>query len=194
MKPLATALPDRRVWLRVASPDWVRPLDPDWAARNGGRWNPPGSFPTLYLNADVRTARLQIERLCEGMPFTPEDLSDDAYSLVLLRLPDAQRAADAVSAPGLAALGLPATYPLDGRGRRIDHAACQSIGSEVHGLRLQGVWCRSAASGDGLGRELAWFPAAGTPRPLRQSPLPFGDWRHASGWRDLGLRDQPDPA
>ena len=154
MKPLAAALPDRRIWLRVASTNWVDPLDPAWAGTLGGRWNPPNSFATLYLNADVATAQLQIERLCEGTPFSPEDLSDDAYTLVPLRLPGSQRAADAVSAPGLAALGLPASYPLGSGGQLIDRAVCQPIGRLVRELRLHGVWCRSAVSSDGRGREL----------------------------------------
>jgi hypothetical protein len=180
----------------VASSDWVNPLDPSWAGRPGGRWNPPGSFPTLYINADVPTAQLQIERLCEGMPFTSEDLADDTYILVLLRLPASQRAADAASAEGLAALGLPASYPLDSDGKRMERAVCQPIGAQVRGLRLNGVWCRSAASTDGRGRELAWFPAgtrAAAAQPRRKRPIPFGRWRYASGWRDIGLRDQPDP-
>lgn len=193
MKPLAIALPDRRVWLRVASPNWVNPLDAAWAGTQGGRWNPPNSLPTLYLNADVRTAQLQIERLCEGMPFSSEDLSDDAYALVASRLPRSQRAADAVSAPGLAALGLPASYPLGSDGKVIDHAVCQSIGKQVREVRLNGVWCRSAASTDGRGRELAWFPGTRAAQPLHKPPIPFGQWRYASTWRDIGLRDQPDP-
>jgi hypothetical protein len=194
VKPLAAALPDRRVWLRVASPNWVNPVDPAWAGTQGGRWNPPNSFPTLYLNADVQTAQLQIERLCEGVPFSPEDLSDDAYTLVLLRLPPSQRAADAVSEQGLAALGLPSSYPLGIDGKVIERAVCQPIGKAVHEWRLNGVWCRSAASTDGRGRELAWFPGTRAARPLRKPPMPFGHWRYASTWRDLGLREQPDPA
>jgi hypothetical protein len=191
--PLVAAQPDRRVWLRVASPDWVNPLDPGWAGIHGGRWNPPKAFPTLYLNADVQTAQLQIERLCEGMPFTPEDLSDDAYLLVPARLPPAQRAADAVSEQGLVALGLPASYPLGRDGKLLNHATCQPIGKQVRELRFNGVWCRSAASTDGRGRELAWFPGTRAAKPLRKPPIPFGQWRYASTWRDIGLGDQPDP-
>jgi hypothetical protein len=142
----------------------------------------------------VQTAQLQIERLCEGMPFSPEDLSDDAYTLVFARLPDAQRAADAVSAQGLAALGLPASYPLGSDGQVIDRAVCQPIGGQVRELRLNGVWCRSAATADGRGRELAWFPGARVAKPSRKPPIPFGRWRYASTWRDIGLRDQSDPA
>ena len=161
MKPPATALPDRRVWLRVAARNSVNPLDPAWAAMQGGRWNPPNACPTLCLTADVRTAQLRIERLCEDMPFSPEDPSDDAYTLVLLRLPTPQRAADAVSAQGLAALGLPSSYPLGSDGKVIDRAECQEMGKHVRELRLNGVWCRSAASIDGRGREPALDEGAG---------------------------------
>jgi hypothetical protein len=194
VKPLATALPDHRVWLRVASANWTNPLDPGWAGTQGGRWNPPNTFPVLYLNANVLTAQLQIERLCDGMPFSPEDLADEAYTLVLLRLPTSQRVADAVSVQGLAALGLPSSYPLGTDGTMIDRAVCQPKGQAVREARLTGVWCRSAASADGRGRELAWFPGTRAARPLRKPPMPFGSWRYASTWRDLGLREQPDPA
>ena len=193
MTPRVARLPDRRIWLRVASPDWVNPLDPAWAGTHGGRWNPPHSFPTLYLNADLRTAQLQIERLCIGMPFTPEDLADSAYTLIPVRLPPSQRAADAVTVEGLAALGLPASYPLGRNGELIDHAVCQPIGNKVRESRLNGVWCRSAASADGRGRELAWFSGTRAAQPVRKKPIPFGQWRYESVWRDIGLPEQPDP-
>jgi len=121
-------------------------------------------------------------------------LADDAYTLVLLRLPTSQCAADAVSVQGLAALGLPSSYPLGIDGKVIDRAVCQPIGNRVRELRLNGVWCRSAASADGRGRELAWFPGTRAARALRKPPIPFGRWRYASTWRDLGLREQPGPA
>jgi len=193
VKPLVIALPDGRIWLRVAAPDWDDPLDPAWAAERGGRWNPQRGFATLYLSADVQTAQLQIERLCDGMPFSPEDLSDDAYVLVLLRLPASQRAADAVSLRGLEALGLPSSYPVGIDGKLIGHGVCQAVGKQVHELRLNGVWCRSAASADGRGRELAWFPGTRRARRLRSSPIPFGRWRYASNWRGIGQVEQLNP-
>ncbi|MBI3179403.1 MAG: RES domain-containing protein [Deltaproteobacteria bacterium] len=189
-------LPDGRVWLRLASPAWADPLDPGYAQNHGGRWNPPGSFPALYLNSDIATARLQIERLLVGWPATIHDLDVEAYVLIAVTLPRGQTCADAVTASGLQAMRLPDTYPVDLAGKRIGHASCQPIGRRVHDAGLRGVWCRSACTDDGRGRELAWFPA--TPRskarPAWRKPLPLGVWRHAADWAGIGLTHQDDPA
>ncbi|HEY1466234.1 MAG TPA: RES domain-containing protein, partial [Acidimicrobiales bacterium] len=53
-------IPDDHTWLRVADTTWSDPLDPSWAATFGGRWNAAGSFPVLYVNEDLATARAQI--------------------------------------------------------------------------------------------------------------------------------------
>lgn len=194
MKPLTVELPDGRVWLRAADPAWPDPLDPSHARAHGGRWNPPGSFPVLYLNGDVVTARMQIERMLAGSPVTVDDLDDEAYVLVAASLPDGRTCADAATGEGLRALGLPETYPRDSAGGEIAHRNCQSIGARVHDQGLDGVWCRSACTADGRGRELAWFPSDGAAaRAVWTEPLPFGAWRHAGGWEDLGLEDQPAP-
>jgi hypothetical protein len=188
-------LPDERVWLRVAEPSWGDPLDPSYARDHGGRWNPPGSFSALYLTGDVATARMQIGRMLVGSPVTVDDLDDEAYVLVAATLPDAQTCADATTAAGLRSLGLPDTYPRNAHGDEIDHPVCHSVGQKVHDAGLHGVWCRSACSADGRGRELAWFPShrRATARPVWSGPLPFGAWRYADGWGDLGQGDQPDP-
>lgn len=188
-------LPDGRLWLRVADPDWKDPLDPSYAAEAGGRWNPPNSFPTLYLNADPPTARLQLERMLEGQPARVEELRDDAYVLIAAQLPSGQRTADAVTDAGLDELGLPVTYPADQNGERIPRGRCQSIGVEVRDNGLQGVWCRSAARIDGRGREVAWFPAGprSRARVVWEEPRPLGEWRDATGWEDVGESPQVDP-
>lgn len=194
MTPLRVKLPRDRIWLRVVNSDWIEPLDPEYAREHGGRWNPAHSFPTLYLNADVVTARLQIERLLVGTPVLPEDLTDDAYALVAATLPRTQAVADAVSVSGLRALKLPRSYPLDATGALVPHAHCQAIGASVHRQDLRGVWCRSACTDDGRGRELAWFPAnRARATPVWSTPLPFGSWRYASSWRELGIAEQLDP-
>lgn len=195
MEPKSAVLPDRRIWLRVASPDWENPLIPGYARDRGGRWNLAGSYPVLYLNGDVATARMQIERLLRDTPVDIDDLDDGAFVLVAATLPKAQTCADAVTNEGLEALGLPATYPQDAKGRSVDATRCQRIGAEVRASELRGVWCRSACTSDGRGRELAWFPATSRSKARRvwQRARPFGVWRHASGWADLGLPSQREP-
>ncbi len=183
------------MWLRVAAPTWRNPLDPSYAHARGGRWNAPGAHPALYLNGDIATARLQIERMLAGSPVTVDDLHDAAYALVAAVLPMAQIAADAVTAGGLRALDLSAGYPRDAHGGDVGYEVCQSIGRQIRQRGLRGVWCRSACTSDGRGRELAWFPAAARSRarPIWTRPRPLGAWRYATAWRDLGLEEQPDP-
>jgi hypothetical protein len=180
----------------VADPRWTDPLDPSFAAAAGGRWNPPDSHPVLYLNADVGTARLQIDRLAEGQPFTAEDLDDDAYLLVAATVPRSQTCTDAVSRAGLTSLGLPSSYPLNDAGEVVDRRACQSIGERVREAGLRGVWCACAVSPPRTGRELAWFPATARSRarPIWPAGRPLGQWRDATGWSDIGLQAQADPA
>ncbi|CAN5464398.1 hypothetical protein BH24GEM3_BH24GEM3_25570 [soil metagenome] len=196
MIPRVVQLPEGRVWLRVASPTWDDPLDPSYAGKFGGRWNPPGSHPTLYLNADVATARMQVDRVLAGSPVAFDDLDDEAYVLVAASLPRAQSCGQAVTNDGLRALGLPASYPLDPCGEEVGHDVCRAIGQQVHDAGLRGLWCRSACTGDGRGRELAWFPATArsTARMLWEEGLPLGAWRHVTRWAELGFDDQPDPA
>lgn len=168
-------LPDGHEWLRVADPLWEDALDPSYAGTIGGRWNPPGSFPTLYLNEDLPTARAQVESLLRGSPVTPDDL-DGGFDLVMATLPRDQEVADAVSEQGLESLGLPAGYPRYGNGRPVRHDVCQPIGSAVRDAGLRGVHARSAATEDGSGRELAWFPARASSRASLVERLSFRDW------------------
>lgn len=195
MRVKTLVLPDGRVWLRVATASWKNPLDPNYAHQGGGRWNPPNTYPVLYLNADLATARGQLERMLEGYPAGLDDLDEDAFVLVAARLPKRQRCADAVSAAGLKALGLPDSYPLDAKGKTVPHSRCQRVGLAVRGRRLRGLWCRSAVTPDGRGRELAWFPsnARSRARPVWERPLSLGAWLYARQWTDLGLAAQADP-
>lgn len=176
--PIPAGLPDGAVWYRVADASWDDPLDPAFAQRHGGRWNPPGSFPTLYLNGDLPTARAQIERMLNGYPVEPEDL-DAPYVLVTAALPRGQTAADAVSDEGLERLGLPVTYPT-ANNALIPHTICQPIGAAIRLAGLRGVHARSAATADGSGCELAWFPARASSKARRMGvDRPFADWWYA---------------
>ena len=178
--PLPVGIPDGASWYRVADVSWDDPLDPSFAEQHGGRWNPPGSFPTLYLNGDLHTARAQIEQMLEGYPVETEDL-DAPYVLVTVALPRSQTVADAISDEGLERLGLPTTYPRS-RSRVVSHAVCQPVGAAVRLAGLRGVHARSAVIYDGSGRELAWFPARPSSQPRRLvEDRPFADW-----WYDRG--------
>lgn len=169
---------DGHRWWRIADPSWVDPLDPTFAEERGGRWNAPGSHPTLYLNEDVVTARLNLRLFIEQMPYEAEDLRHDTAPLLVgATLPRAQQVADAHSPTGLSALGLPTTYPRTGRrGGLVPHSTCQPIGAEVRAAGLRGVRARSAQVVDGAGRELAWFPATSRSRATPVAVLGFATW------------------
>jgi hypothetical protein len=180
-------LPDDHTWLRVVDTSWSDPVDPSWASQLGGRWNPPGSFPVVYFNEDLPTARAELRELFQSWPANPEDLREDApYMLVRARLPRRQNVADALSDDGLASLGLPASYPLDTNGTTIPHRSCQRVGTTVHDAGLRGVWCRSAKTASGGGRELAWFPSSprSHARPVGH-PVPFATWWSAESTSEL---------
>jgi len=174
---ISEVLPERHTWLRIANPAWADPLDPAFAAERGQRWNPPHSFPTLYLNEDMVTARLNLRVFVAGWGYEPEDLRDDTGPrLVSAHLPRAQRVADVHTAAGVAAVGLPATYPLDRDRHLVGHDVCQMIGTQVHAQGLRGVRCRSARAPDGAGRELAWFPGTARSRARLAAVVPFLPW------------------
>lgn len=175
MKPVVERLQDGWLWLRVADSSWDDPLDPSFAADQGGRWNPPKSFPTLYLNEDLATAKLQIEAMTDGFPVRPDDL-DDGFDLIVATLPGSQDVADAVTESGLVALGLPKTYPRYGNGRPVRRGACQPVGREVHDAGLRGVKARSALADDRSGRELAWYPARPSSHATLVRRIPFREW------------------
>jgi RES domain-containing protein len=61
-------------YLRVADPAWADPLDGRFAADRGGRWNPPESFPVVYLCGSIEVARANVYRRLAGQPYGPEDL------------------------------------------------------------------------------------------------------------------------
>lgn len=173
MTPQTERLPEGHRWLRVADPSWADPLDTSFAEAMGGRWNPPGSFATLYLNEDLDTARAQVTALLSGSPVEPEDL-DVGFDLVVATLPRSQVVADAVTDSGLDALGLPRTYPRHRNGRPVRHEDCQPVGRAVKDIGLRGIHARSAVLEGG--KELAWFPARATSRAFLRDRLAFADW------------------
>lgn len=81
---------------------------------------------------------------------------------------------DAVSERGLAALGLPTTYPHDASGREVPHRLCQPIGLRAWQAGERGIACRSAArTAPRAGEELAYFAR----KRLRPGKVEeFADW------------------
>lgn len=114
--------------------------------------------------------------MLEGTPFEPDDLANDAYDLVTMTLPDGQTALDVASDAGVAAVGLPASYPATAAGARVPHEECWSIREGAQEAALDGVWCRSAATLDGAGRERAWWPGDRSAH-WNHERSPYGDWR-----------------
>jgi RES domain-containing protein len=143
---------------RLAEPGWANPLDTTYSKRRGGRWNPPGGFGALYLNRGRPVARLQVNHKLAGQPYGIEDLDPgeqhDLVDVVVAEL-DFR---DCVTAPGLAGVDLPTTYPVDAAGDPVPWASCQPVGRAAYDAELAGVACRSAATGAGSGdEELAVF-------------------------------------
>ena len=165
-------------YLRVADPDWDDPLDGRYAEDRGGRWNPPESFPTVYLTSSVEVARAYVVIKLEGHPYGPEDLLTGPV-LVRTNVPE-DRYLNAVTDAGLRDLGLPRTYPFDSRRRLVRWRRCQPIGMRAWREGLPGVAARSAVDArvrDSATRltweELAYFG----PRKLRRGAVrDFDRW------------------
>lgn len=173
----AERIPDRWTWWRIADLAWRDPLDPSYAAKFGGRWNPPDSFPTLYLNEDKVTARLNLRAFIAKWPYEPEDLRPDTGPVLIgTTIPRSQDVCDIHTPAGVHAAGLPKSYPLASNGKLVPRARCQPIGAKVNEAGLRGVRCRSAQSRDGAGRDLAWFPATGRSIATRTVTLKFDRW------------------
>ena len=174
---LRETVPDGHVWWRIADPVWVDPLDPGFAMQRGGRWNPPDSFPTLYLNEDMVTARLNLRAFVAGWPYEPEDLREDVGPVLLgCVLPRRQVVCDMHTRAGVRAAGMPATFPFERDGTLVAHDRCRPVGAQAKALSLRGVRARSAQSRDGAGRELAWFPASVRSVARRIKTLAFPEW------------------
>jgi hypothetical protein len=157
-------------YLRVADPGWDDPLDGRYAADRGGRWNPPESFPVVYLCRSIPVARANVYRKLEGQPYGPEDLRPGAGPVLVRATVPEDRYLNVVTDPGCRAVDLPTTYPLDGRHRTIGWRRCQPIGLRAWEDGLPGVAARSAA---GDGEELAYFGG----RKLRRGAIrSFEQW------------------
>jgi hypothetical protein len=164
-------------YLRVVDPTWRRPLDPRFAAERGGRWNPPGSFPVVYLCATREVARANVLRRFAGLPYALLDLLPDRRpALIETDVPD-RRVVDVVTDPGCRAAGLPITYPFEEGGEVVAWDRTKPIGTVAWDHGEAGIAARSAALPRGeRGEELAWFVKTQDDRLRVSARRRFGDW------------------
>ena len=149
-------------YLRVADLAWDDPLDGSYAQHRGGRWNPPGSFPVVYLARSLATARANVYRLLVDQPYGPEDLDPTTAPVLVATDVPTDTYVDALTARGLASLGLPRSYPLDPSGATVPRERCEAIGQSAWEAGEPGVACRNAApTTPARGEELAWFERRG---------------------------------
>ncbi len=163
-------------YVRVADPSWRNPLDGAFAQAAGGRWNAPGAFKVVYLCRSVSVARAVVFQQLEPHPYGPEDLNPSTAPVLVQASVRRERFADAVSARGLESMGLPGSYPRDGRGRIVAWSRCRPLGEEAWAAGHPGIACRSAApTAPAGGEELAWFQR-GRRRLRARRTRPFAEW------------------
>jgi hypothetical protein len=164
-------------YVRVADPGWRRPLDPSFAAARGGRWDPPGSFPVVYLCRTRTVARQLVLNRFEGLPYGLLDVRPDRRPVLIETDVAEHRAVDVVSDAGCRAASLPATYPLDENGRTIGWDRTRPIGTAAWEQGERSIACRTAALGSaGDGEELAWFVRTQTDRLAVSGRRAFDGW------------------
>lgn len=165
------------VYFRVADPHWGNPLDGSHAAQSGGRWNPPHSFPVVYLNRDVRVARANVARKFSGRPYGPE-LLEPRQAPVLVQTPVLEADyVDIITDEGCVEAGLSKQYPNEPGGGVVAWERCQPIGVAAWAAGDPGVACRSAApTAPAGGEELAWFARTETSALKVETVLAFDQW------------------
>lgn len=161
-------------YFRVFKPEWSDPLDPTFSKTVGGRWNAPGAFGALYLNATRVVAAANARVKHYGRAIGLFDLRPERRPhLSQLHVPRSA-SLDVVRAEGLSALRLPLHYPWN-----VGMERCRPVGFRAyHAGDLRGIACRSAAEctrSEWIGEELAWFDIS--PR-LRENAgrLAFARW------------------
>jgi hypothetical protein len=162
-------------YYRLADVDWRDPLDGSFPRDAGGRWNPPGSFPVVYLNATEDVARALVRARMNSVGIEPEEIDPvEGPLLVTAHVPGAEFV-DIVTDEGCINAGLPVSYPLGPSGERIGHADCQPIGLRAWDTGEWGIACRSATqNAPSQAEELAWFER--DDRLTASRARPFDEW------------------
>lgn len=164
-------------YLRVADPSWRSPLDGRFAAERGARWNPPDSFPVVYLCSSIEIARANVLRRFDGLPYSALDLLPERRPILVDTDVGDHRAVDVVTDAGCRAAGLPTTYPREADGTEVGWERCRSVGRIAWQQGEPSIACRSAAARpDDEGEELAWFVHGPADRLRVRGRRPFDEW------------------
>jgi RES domain-containing protein len=158
-------------YYRVAAPNWNDPLDTSYSKASGGRWNPPGEFGALYLNADLRVAAANARAQHFGRAIKLFDLLPEARpDLVPVEVP-ALGVVDASSSTGVAALGFAENFPFG-----VPWPPCQAIARAARADAIAGVAARSNAEATPtrtVGEELAAFEGVSV---VGRERIAFSKW------------------
>lgn len=155
-------------------PPGYNPLSGRGARIQGGRWNPPDSFPVLYLGLDRQTVTNEFLRLARRSRRDPEDFPPRVlyrYDLDLTNVLDL-RGPDALDAVGL--------WPSKITGD--DLRPCQDVGDAARHAGREGILAPSAA---GAGVVLAAF-VDDLPATTRVRP------EELEVWKTLDARQLPE--
>lgn len=114
---------------------------------NGGRWNPPGLFPAIYLAIPENACMAKLDRAAQSQGVPPETMLRVPYKLHTLRVTGA-RVLD-LTGTRLEQVGLTAD---DVAGD--DWEPCQAVGHGAWFLHFEGMLADSAS---GVGRVLTLF-------------------------------------
>lgn len=157
-----------------ALPAWPNTLDTAFSKRVGGRWNPPGAFGILYLNASIAVAAANARKNYESEIATLYDLRPGQRPDLQLVTVSAFRFVDVVTSRGVHALHLPASFPYG-----VPWPPCQRIGVRAYAIRSErGIAYRSNADvtpTSNVGEELAIFDRA-LQSVLRGIRVRFAEW------------------
>ena len=170
--PLAAVPPGRHLLPGVQT-GVARSADTSFSKAKGGRWNPPGEFGALYLNASIAVAASQARHAHAGRAIKLFDLRPERRpQLAIFQVPVAD-VVDVVSDAALGDLGLPLAYP-----HAVPREACWPIARDARRLGIAGIASRSNAEATPLrwvGEELALFDSQPLPAPEKVR-VAFSEW------------------
>ncbi|HEX9824204.1 MAG TPA: RES family NAD+ phosphorylase [Actinomycetota bacterium] len=154
------------------------PLNAEGARIHGGRWNPPESFPTLYLGLDRETVVGEFYRLARHQSMPPAALLPRRLYTYRTELTGVL---DLTTVEALSRVGL----SLDDI-RSEDPSACQGVGEAAHYVGFEAV---RASSATGSGEVVAVFYDRLTGDAVVE-PVGFEEWTTLPSAHS---RDRPPP-